>query len=134
MTSTSSLAAANSDMLTGAELLRFVFGDLSDPKAFRRARRRLYHLAAEVAPQDRLPLFRLGPRVLAGRKSTLVRWMAEREAAAALVPPKDYRTRCSAGRVPERATTDSPEPAIDPASDAAPSPNAGATETIRSAA
>jgi hypothetical protein len=65
--------ALASDLLKGAEqIATFMFGDPAE-------RRQVYHLASEVAPQDRLPVFRLGA-VICARKSTLLAWVAEREA------------------------------------------------------
>lgn len=61
------------DLLEGATAIaRFVFGDDSS-----RFRRRVYHLADQKRG-DRLPVFRMGQQIFA-RKSTLIRWIAERE-------------------------------------------------------
>jgi hypothetical protein len=70
------------EVLVGNRLIEAVFGPQRDAAALKKARRRLYHLASEVPLEDRLPLFRLGPRILAGRPSTLLEWVAERERRA----------------------------------------------------
>jgi hypothetical protein len=63
------------DLLRGAsQIAEFVFGD-------RRQRRAVYHLAVEVKPECRMPVFRLGS-VICARRSTLLRWIAEQEASA----------------------------------------------------
>lgn len=65
------------DLLEGAmAIARFVFGDESNT-----ARRRVYHLAG-LKRNDRLPVFRIGQQIFA-RKSTLLRWISERESTAA---------------------------------------------------
>src|SRR5947209_5195253 len=62
------------DLLRGAsEIAEFVFGDA-------RQRRAVYHLAVEVKPEHRMPVFRLG-NVICARRSTLLRWIAEQEAS-----------------------------------------------------
>jgi hypothetical protein len=85
MRSTPSTAATvpDSELCLAADLLRgaapiakFVFGD--DP----RGRAKVYYLAGEVPLDQRLPVFRLGSQICA-RKSTLLRWIAEREGRAA---------------------------------------------------
>jgi hypothetical protein len=59
------------DLIVGADnLAEFVFGD-------KEKRRRIYHLNEA----GKLPLFNLGPR-LAGRRSTLTRFIEEQEQAA----------------------------------------------------
>jgi hypothetical protein len=64
------------DLLEGAlAIAKFVFGDAS-PKT----RRKIYHLC-DIKRGDRLPAFRVGSQIFA-RRSTLLRWIAEREAAA----------------------------------------------------
>lgn len=61
------------DLLEGAAAIaKFVFGDESN-----KARRRVYHLA-DLKREDHLPVFRMGQQIFA-RKSTLLRWIAERE-------------------------------------------------------
>jgi hypothetical protein len=120
MTCAPDAAAANfvvdSDVVVDDALVKFMFGDQLDPEAFKRARRRLYHLASEVAPEHRPPIFRLGPRRLAGRKSSLRRWFAEREAAA-LAPQKLYKRRGSAGHARELPTPNPSDPVTDPISE-----------------
>jgi hypothetical protein len=83
------LPAANSelpdladDLVFGDKLVEFLFGRQADRERLRLARRQMYHLATEVAPEMQLPLFKLG-RLWAGRRSTLIEWVAEREASAA---------------------------------------------------
>jgi hypothetical protein len=62
------------DLLRGAaEIAEFIFGNP-------RHRRAVYHLAVEVKPESRMPIFRLGS-VLCARRSTLLRWIAEQEAS-----------------------------------------------------
>jgi hypothetical protein len=83
MSSTSPIALATGleaepaladDLLRGAqEIAEFMFGDRTE-------RRQVYHLASEVRAEDRLPVFRLGA-ILCARKSTLLAWVAKREAA-----------------------------------------------------
>jgi hypothetical protein len=66
------------DLLRGAsQIAKFVFGDA-------RQRRAVYHLAVEVKPEHRMPVFRLGS-VICARRSTLLRWIAEQEMS---VPPR----------------------------------------------
>jgi hypothetical protein len=68
-------ADLSSDLLEGATAIaKFVFGDESQ-----KSRRRVYHMA-DMKRGDRLPVFRIGQQIFA-RKSTLVRWIAAREAA-----------------------------------------------------
>ena len=65
------------DLLEGAtKIAKFVFGDESN-----KARRRIYHLA-DLKRNDRLPVFRMGQQIFA-RKSTLRRWISQRESSAA---------------------------------------------------
>ena len=60
------------DLLRGAaEIAEFIFGNP-------RHRRAVYHLAVEVKPESRMPVFRLGSFICA-RRSTLLRWIAEQE-------------------------------------------------------
>jgi hypothetical protein len=68
--------------LFGDRLVEEIFGPQPDRAALKRARRQLYRLAGEVPVEHRLPLFRLGPRRLAARLSTLAAWVAERERIA----------------------------------------------------
>jgi hypothetical protein len=68
----------SADLLRGAEeIAGFMFGDRTE-------RRQVYHLASEVRAEDRLPLFRLGA-TLCARKSTLLAWIAQREASGRAV-------------------------------------------------
>jgi hypothetical protein len=68
------IPALADDLLRGAsEIAEFVFGN-------RRHRRAVYHLAVEVKPECRMPVFRLGS-VICARRSTLLRWIAEQEAS-----------------------------------------------------
>ena len=61
------------DLLEGAAAIaKFVFGNDTH-----KTRRRVYHLA-DLKRRDRLPVFRMGQQIFA-RKSTLLRWIAERE-------------------------------------------------------
>jgi hypothetical protein len=67
------------DMLEGAEEIgEFLFGDDPHPSARRHRLRRVYRLTSEVPPADRLPVFRIGSLLFA-RRSTLMRWITERE-------------------------------------------------------
>jgi hypothetical protein len=60
------------DLLRGAsEIAKFVFGNP-------RQRRAVYHLAVEVRPECRMPVFRLG-NLICARRSTLLRWIARQE-------------------------------------------------------
>jgi len=69
-------ADLSDDLLEGAfAIAKFVFGEDSA-----KARRRVYHLA-DLKRGDRLPVFRMGQQIFA-RKSTLLRWIAEREGGA----------------------------------------------------
>jgi hypothetical protein len=71
------------DMLEGAdEIGEFLFGDDPDPAARRARLRRTYRLTSEVKPADQLPVFRIGSLLFA-RRSTLLRWIAERERRSA---------------------------------------------------
>jgi hypothetical protein len=71
------------DLLEGAEeISEFLFGDDPDPGARRQRLRRTYRLTSEVKPADQLPVFRIG-QLLFARRSTLLRWIAEREARSA---------------------------------------------------
>jgi hypothetical protein len=66
------LSSLANDLLRGAsEIAEFVFGDP-------RQRRAVYHLAVEVRPECRMPVFRLG-NLICARRSTLLRWIAEQE-------------------------------------------------------
>jgi hypothetical protein len=96
------LPAANSelpdlahDLVLGDELVEFLFGRQPDREQLRLARRQMYHLATEVAPEMQLPLFKLG-RLWAGRRSTLIEWIAEREASAARMREAMARERGAA--------------------------------------
>ncbi|HEV2547012.1 MAG TPA: hypothetical protein VGU20_06735 [Stellaceae bacterium] len=63
------------DLIRGADAIgRFIFGD--DPGA----RRKIYYLSSEAKGDDKLPIFKLGA-VICARRSTLLRWIAERESA-----------------------------------------------------
>ena len=67
------------DILEGAdEIGEFLFGDDPDPSARRHRLRRVYRLTSEVKPDDQLPVFRIGSLLFA-RRSTLMRWITERE-------------------------------------------------------
>jgi hypothetical protein len=67
------------DVLEGAEEIgEFLFGDNPDPSARRQRLRRVYRLTSEVSPADQLPVFRIGSLLFA-RRSTLMRWITERE-------------------------------------------------------
>jgi hypothetical protein len=71
------------DMLEGAEEIgEFLFGDDPEPTARRHRLRRVYRLTSEVRPADQLPVFRIGSLLFA-RRSTLMRWITEREGARA---------------------------------------------------
>jgi hypothetical protein len=62
------------DVIRGAEAIaEELFGDRAEKRA-------VYHLASEVAPEKRLPVFRLGS-ILCARRSTLRAWIADQEAA-----------------------------------------------------
>ena len=62
------------DLLEGAdEISKFMFGDRSK-------RRRVYHLASGT--KNPIPTFKMGS-VICARRSTLLRWIAEQEKAAA---------------------------------------------------
>lgn len=64
------------DLLETAEAIAlFLYRD-------RKKTRRVFYLASEAPAADRLPVFRIGRRRIAARRSTLLRWIAEREAAA----------------------------------------------------
>jgi hypothetical protein len=39
-------------------------------------------LVREVPPAERMPTFRLGDNILRARRSTLIKWIADKEAAA----------------------------------------------------
>jgi hypothetical protein len=63
------------DLLEGAEeIALFMFGTVG-------AMRSVYRLSTEVASEHRPPFFKLGNNTLCARKSALLRWVAEREAA-----------------------------------------------------
>jgi hypothetical protein len=64
-----------------AEIAAYLFGDP-------RERRRVYHLAVEVKPEARLPVFRLGS-LLCARRSTLLRWITAQEGRSTLAPARD---------------------------------------------
>jgi hypothetical protein len=85
-----------SDLLIGDALVEHLFGPQPDLESRRKARRKLYHLVAETAPEHRPPVFRFGARVYAARRSSLQEWYARREAAAAAVPQKIYRRHAAA--------------------------------------
>jgi hypothetical protein len=69
------------DGLEGAgQLAAFFFGE--DKRA---TRRRVYRMVSEVPPEDRPPVFRLGDNILRARRSTLMKWIEEKEAAATRV-------------------------------------------------
>jgi hypothetical protein len=70
------------EVLFGDRLVEEVFGPQPDRASLKKARRQLYRLASEVPVEHRLPVFRLGPRRLAARRSTLAAWVAERERTA----------------------------------------------------
>ncbi len=64
--------ALSDDLIQGAEgIADFIFGDPEE-------KRKVYHLASEVKPEDRLPIFKLGA-IICARRSTLLAWIAERE-------------------------------------------------------
>jgi hypothetical protein len=64
------------DLMEGADpIAEFLFGD-------RTQRRKVYRWASEVNPEERLPTFRRGG-IICGRKSTILRWIAEREQCSA---------------------------------------------------
>lgn len=68
------------DLLRGAaDIASFVFGDP-------RQRRAVYHLAVEVKPEHRMPVFRLG-NVICARRSTLLRWIGEQEKTVLAAQP-----------------------------------------------
>lgn len=70
------------DLLEGAyEIAEFWFGNKYEPKE---ARRKVYYFANAVAG-PRPPIFRVGSTICA-RRSTLKRWIAEQEQAAASEP------------------------------------------------
>jgi hypothetical protein len=65
-----------SDILRGiARINEFVFGDQANT-------RQVYYATAEAPrPEDRLPTFKIGG-IICARKSTLLRWIEEREASS----------------------------------------------------
>jgi len=66
------------DCLEGAgQLATFLYGR-NDPTT----RRRIYRLSSELLPGERPPIFRLGDNILRARRSRLLAWVAEKEAAA----------------------------------------------------
>jgi len=66
----------STDILQGAdEIAVFMFGD--NPGG----RRRVYRLTSEVPAPFRLPTFKLGNNTLCARKSSILRWIADQEAA-----------------------------------------------------
>ena len=74
------------DILRGAEeISQFLFGT-PDQK------RQVYRLTTEVAPQFRLPVFKMGSNSLCARKSRLLRWIEEQETARTTIeePEKVY--------------------------------------------
>jgi hypothetical protein len=67
-------SAIADDLIRGAAAIaEELFGN--DP----RGRRRVYHLSSDTKGGDKLPVFRMGATICA-RRSTLRRWIAEREA------------------------------------------------------
>ena len=75
------------DLLEGAvQIGDFLFGQDPSPAAKLARQRRVYRLTTVVAPKDRLPVFRIGSSLFA-RKSTLLQWVADREAQPRPDPP-----------------------------------------------
>jgi hypothetical protein len=64
-------------METAEEIAEFLYGDRS-----KKAVRKVFYLTSEVEPANRPPIFKLSNQKLAARRSRLLRWIAEREAAA----------------------------------------------------
>src|SRR5690348_9273487 len=60
------------DLVTGDRLIEYIFGHQPDRDSLKRARRKLYHLATGTPAAHRPPIFRLGPRCFAARRSRLV--------------------------------------------------------------
>jgi len=70
-----------SDLLEGAdEIARFLYGDSPTGK------RQVYRLSTEVAPEYRLPTFKLGGNTLCARKSAILRWIERQELARQAAP------------------------------------------------
>ena len=88
-----SRADDSSDLLVGDHLIEYLLGRQPDPESLKRARRKFYHLAAGTAAEHRPPIFRLGPRLYAARRSQLEEWFRRREAVAAETPQKTYKKR-----------------------------------------
>jgi hypothetical protein len=66
------------DLLEGGEeIAEFLLGDRS-----KKSVRKVFYLSSEVDPANRPPIFKLGNQKLAARRSRLLRWIEEREAAA----------------------------------------------------
>ncbi len=71
------------DLLQGAEAIAvFMFGS-------KRGVRQVYRLSTEVSANYRMPSFKLGGNTLCARKSAIVRWIAEQEAARRGRPARD---------------------------------------------
>jgi hypothetical protein len=66
------------DLLEGAGAIgKFLYG-----RSDHRARRKVYRLVSEVAPEKRLPIFRLGD-IICARKSILLKYIASQEESKA---------------------------------------------------
>ncbi len=79
------MSELSDDLLRGARLIaEYLFG-----ASGKKELRSLYRLASEVAPEDRLPTFRLGgPQgPLCARKSKLLGYIEEREQISAARAP-----------------------------------------------
>jgi hypothetical protein len=71
-------AGLDGDLLMGAEEIAvYLFGAA-------KAKRQVYRLTSEVPPQHRLPVFRLSGNTLCARKSTILAWIAAKEAQRAV--------------------------------------------------
>lgn len=76
------------DALEGAgQLAVFFYGDDTPAN-----RRKIYRMSSEIAPEDRPPFFTYGDNILRARRSTLFKWIEDKErAAAAREAPTDQR-------------------------------------------
>lgn len=74
--SQASIPTLGDDLIYGAPgIATFMFGNC-EPRNLRR----IYHLSSEVAPEHRIPIFKIGKRGIAIRKSTLLKYIAKRDA------------------------------------------------------
>jgi hypothetical protein len=68
-------ASLADDLLQGAEAIAlFMFGSIT-------AKRQVYRLSSEVPRGHRPPFFKLGSNCLCARRSAILRWVEEQEAA-----------------------------------------------------